>query len=37
MLTVVDSTGGDDALAPAPRIATVYSPLGTGWKPEIVP
>src|SRR5215469_9074348 len=26
MCTLVDRTGGDDGLAPAPRMATVYSP-----------
>jgi hypothetical protein len=29
MLTVVESTGLELGLAPAPRMATVYSPLGT--------
>jgi hypothetical protein len=29
MLTVEDSTGLELGFAPAPRIATVYSPLGT--------
>ncbi len=30
-LTVVDSTGLEPAGAPAPRMATVYSPVGTAW------
>ena len=37
MLTEVEITGDEDAGAPAARIATVYSPAGTFWYPEMVP